>query len=126
MKRILFFALFALGLCEAVYAADVPKYVEGDFVMRDFKFASGEVLPELRLHYRTLGQPRKDASGVVRNAVLVMHGTEDRALPFDATAARLPALIADCTLVPVEGGPHNIAWTHPDEVNGALLEFIPA
>src|SRR5712672_2601545 len=35
--------------------------------------------------------------------VLVMHGTEDRALPFDATAARLPALIADCTLVPVDG-----------------------
>src|SRR5712672_696748 len=58
--------------------------------------------------------------------VLVVHGTEDRILPFEATAARLPALIADCTLVPVEGGPHNIAWTHPDEVNGALLEFIAA
>ena len=37
--------------------------------------------------------------------VLVLHGTDDRILPFDATAARLPALIADCTLVPVEGGP---------------------
>jgi non-heme chloroperoxidase len=58
--------------------------------------------------------------------VLVVHGTEDRILPFDSTAARLPALIADCTLVPVEGGPHNIAWTHPDEVNSALLEFIAA
>ncbi len=58
--------------------------------------------------------------------VLVVHGTEDRILPFDATAARLPALIADCTLVPVEGGPHNIGWTHPDEVNSALLEFIAA
>ena len=58
--------------------------------------------------------------------VLVMHGTEDRILPFDSTAARLPALIADCTLIPVEGGPHNITWTHPDEVNEALLEFIGA
>ena len=58
--------------------------------------------------------------------VLVVHGTEDRILPFDSTAARLPALIADCTLVPVEGGPHNIGWTHPDEVNSALLEFIAA
>ena len=58
--------------------------------------------------------------------VLVVHGTEDRLLPFEATAARLPALIADCTLVPVEGGPHNIGWTHPDEVNSALLEFIGA
>src|SRR6184192_4060407 len=58
--------------------------------------------------------------------VLVVHGTEDRLLPFDSTAARLPALLADCTLVPVEGGPHNIGWTHPDEVNNALLEFIGA
>jgi non-heme chloroperoxidase len=56
--------------------------------------------------------------------VLVMHGTEDRILPFQSTAARLPALIADCTLVPVEGGPHNIGWTFPEEVNSALLKFI--
>jgi non-heme chloroperoxidase len=56
--------------------------------------------------------------------VLVMHGTEDRILPFDSTAARLPALITDCTLVPVEGGPHNIGWTHADEVNAALLAFL--
>ena len=56
--------------------------------------------------------------------VLVMHGTEDRILPFESTAARLPALIADCTLVPVEGGPHNIAWTFPEEVNAALLSFL--
>jgi non-heme chloroperoxidase len=56
--------------------------------------------------------------------VLVVHGTEDRILPFEATAARLPDLIDDVKLVPVEGGPHNIAWTHPDEVNEALLDFI--
>jgi non-heme chloroperoxidase len=58
--------------------------------------------------------------------VLVMHGTADRILPFEATAARLPALIADCTLVPVEGGPHNIAWTFPEEVNKAMLSFLGA
>ena len=52
-----------------------PAATEGDFVLRDFRFASGEVLPELRLHYRTLGKPRKDASGRVTNAVLIMHGT---------------------------------------------------
>jgi non-heme chloroperoxidase len=56
--------------------------------------------------------------------VLVVHGKEDRILPFESTAARLPALIADCTLVPVEGGPHNVAWTHPEEVNTALLTFL--
>jgi non-heme chloroperoxidase len=55
---------------------------------------------------------------------LVVHGTEDRILPFASTAARLPDLIKDVRLVSVEGGPHNIAWTHPDEVNEALLQFI--
>ena len=56
---------------------------------------------------------------------LVVHGTEDR----DPPVRRRPppgcaALIADLTVVPVEGGPHNIGWTHPDEVNGALLGFL--
>jgi len=49
--------------------------VAGDFVIRDFRFATGEALPELRLHYLTLGEPRRDAKGVVRNAVLILHGT---------------------------------------------------
>jgi non-heme chloroperoxidase len=57
---------------------------------------------------------------------LVVHGTEDRILPFEATAQRMPALVQDLKLVPVEGGPHNIGWTYPDEVNGALLEFLGA
>ena len=56
--------------------------------------------------------------------VLVVHGTEDRILPIEATADRLPELIDDIRLVRVEGGPHNIAWTHPDEVNEALLAFL--
>lgn len=56
--------------------------------------------------------------------VLVMHGTEDRILPFESTAKRLPDLVANLTLIPVEGGPHNIGWTHPDEVNKGLLEFL--
>jgi len=55
---------------------------------------------------------------------LVIHGTADRLLPFAATAERLPELISDCTLVPVEGGPHNIPWTFHEEVNTALLEFL--
>jgi non-heme chloroperoxidase len=57
---------------------------------------------------------------------LVVHGTEDRILPISATADRLPDLIDDLRLVRVEGGPHNIGWTHPEEVNAALLEFLPA
>jgi non-heme chloroperoxidase len=55
---------------------------------------------------------------------LVIHGTADRVLPFSATAERLPDLIDDVRLVPVEGGPHAIGWTHPDVVNPALLEFL--
>ena len=55
---------------------------------------------------------------------LVVHGTEDRILPISATAARLPGLVDDLKLVTVEGGPHNIAWTHPHEVNKPLLEFL--
>ena len=55
---------------------------------------------------------------------LVLHGTQDRILPFEATAARLRESIADVTVVPVEDGPHNIGWTHADEVNSALLEFL--
>ena len=53
----------------------LPQAIEGDFVIRNFRFASGEMLPELKIHYRTLGTPQKDAQGVVRNAVLIMHGT---------------------------------------------------
>jgi len=56
--------------------------------------------------------------------VLVLHGTEDRILPYAATAARLPALLDEVELVAIEGGPHNVAWTHPAEVNRALLEFV--
>lgn len=59
----------------AAYAATYPAPVEGDHIIRNFRFATGEVLPELRLHYRTIGTPQRDASGVVRNAVLILHGT---------------------------------------------------
>jgi non-heme chloroperoxidase len=55
---------------------------------------------------------------------LVLHGTEDRILPFEATAKRLPDLIDDVKVVPVEDGPHNIGWTHPEVVNPILLAFL--
>jgi homoserine O-acetyltransferase len=58
-----------------VRAADYPPPGEGDYSIRDFKFSSGETLPELRIHYRTLGEPEKDAQGKTTNAVLIMHGT---------------------------------------------------
>jgi homoserine O-acetyltransferase/O-succinyltransferase len=65
-----------------VFAADYPMPTEGDYVVRDFKFASGETLPELRLHYRTMGKPEKDAQGGTTNAVLIMHGTTGSGAQF--------------------------------------------
>ncbi|MGH8266953.1 MAG: alpha/beta fold hydrolase, partial [Steroidobacteraceae bacterium] len=65
----------ALLLAAQALAADYPPPVEGDYLVRNFRFASGESLPELRIHYRTLGTPRNDAHGVARNAVLILHGT---------------------------------------------------
>jgi pimeloyl-ACP methyl ester carboxylesterase len=56
--------------------------------------------------------------------VLVIHGDADQVLPLDKTAKRLPGLINDLQLVVVEGGPHAIAWTHADQVNAALLDFL--
>jgi homoserine O-acetyltransferase len=68
----------ALLVCVA--ASSLPAQtptggVEGDFEMRDFKFTDGSTLPVLRIHYTTLGHPTKDARGVVKNAVLILHGT---------------------------------------------------
>ena len=72
---------FALAVCLLVYAksalfgADYPAPDSGDYVIRDFHFQSGESLPELKMHYRTLGTPQRDEKGIVKNAVLILHGT---------------------------------------------------
>src|ERR1700692_3807818 len=55
---------------------------------------------------------------------LLVHGDADRILPYEATAKRLPEYVKDLHFVTVKGGPHNIAWTHPEEVNAALLDFL--
>ena len=65
----------ALALSAITAASTAAQGHQGDFVTRDFRFTTGEVLPELRLHYTTLGVPRRDAAGVVRNAVMILHGT---------------------------------------------------
>lgn len=64
-------ALF--GTC--AIGASYPAPLEGSAILKDFRFASGAALPELRIHYRTLGTPQRDASGTVTNAVLITHGT---------------------------------------------------
>jgi non-heme chloroperoxidase len=56
--------------------------------------------------------------------ILVIQGDADQVLPLDKTGKKLPGLIKDVQLVVIEGGPHAIPWTHADEVNTALLDFI--
>ncbi len=90
MIRLVCALLFTLpGIASAQQAYPAP--VERDFIVRDFKFESGETLPELKIHYRTVGTPRKDPDGVVRNGILVLHGTGGTGRQFlgDAFAGRL-------------------------------------
>ncbi len=67
--------LLALLPFATATAAEYPQPVQGEFTLQNFPFSSGEVLPELKLHYRTIGVPWRDAQGIVRNAVLILHGT---------------------------------------------------
>jgi homoserine O-acetyltransferase len=73
---------FAIFTASFVFAANYPTPTEGDYTIRDFKFTSGETMPELRLHYRTLGKPEKDSQGKTTNAVLIMHGTTGSGAQF--------------------------------------------
>src|SRR5262245_10445058 len=57
----------------APIAGQIPA--AGDFKIKDFAFASGDKLPELRIHFTTLGTARRDAAGHVTNAVIILHGT---------------------------------------------------
>jgi homoserine O-acetyltransferase/O-succinyltransferase len=70
-----------LALSFASFAA-VPAATEHDYLIKDFRFKSGETLPELRMHYRTLGAIHRGANGKVDNAVLIMHGTTGSSANF--------------------------------------------
>lgn len=79
--------VFAVALAfllprSAAAAPEPPVPSQGDYIIKDFHFTSGQTLPELKIHYRTLGTPRRDAGGVVRNAVLIMHGTTGSGTQF--------------------------------------------
>jgi homoserine O-acetyltransferase/O-succinyltransferase len=64
-----------LCLCTFAHAQELPQSKEGDYVVHDFHFRSGEVMPELRLHYYSAGQPLRDPQGHVKNAVMIVHPT---------------------------------------------------
>ena len=75
LRCLLALAILAGFLTSAPLLAAPLTPTEGSCLLHDFRFASGEALPELRIHYATLGTPARDAAGVVRNAVMVLHGT---------------------------------------------------
>src|SRR5579859_1774451 len=70
-----FTATLLMAMPSAAQQTPGPATSEGDFVVHNFQFRSGESLPELRLHYTTLGKPIRDAEGRTTNAVLILHGT---------------------------------------------------
>lgn len=74
--------LFFACIC---FAQQDPVPAEGAWIARDFSFGTGETMPELRLHYITLGKPARDAAGRVDNAVLILHDTAGSAQPFLAS-----------------------------------------
>ena len=78
LKWIIGLAALALAGAAQAQVSAIPqawKPHEGDFVTHDFRFKDGEVLPELRIHYLTVGEPKRDAAGHVTNAVMILHGT---------------------------------------------------
>jgi homoserine O-acetyltransferase len=79
MRRLFLFIALLLGAIPAAAQPPATDYAarltEGDVTVPNFRFRSGETLPELRLHYATLGTPRRDAAGTIVNAVMVLHGT---------------------------------------------------
>ena len=109
MTRLL--ALLALLLLATPAAAAPWPTQEGDFTIKDFRFRSGETLPELRIHYTTLGTPHRGADGQIDNAVMVLHGTGGTGKQF------LQPQFADELYGP--GAPFDIATTFvilPDNI----------
>jgi homoserine O-acetyltransferase len=75
MMRVSWLLLAAVAVWAQSATSTYPNQIEGDWVARDFVFHSGESLPELRMHYLTIGKPARDGAGRVSNAVLILHGT---------------------------------------------------
>lgn len=101
MKVFILFVSSVLVSLSGYNQKNYPPAAASDYVIKNFKFESNEVLPELKLHYTTIGQPIKDKNGRIVNAVLIMHGTTGSGNQFlsDQFAGHLfnPAQILDAT-----------------------------
>jgi non-heme chloroperoxidase len=117
---------FLKGFLDDLYNVDVlaPDRISDEALRASFNVAAGSSPYASYACVDTWLTDFRDDLPRIDVPTLVVHGTEDRILPFEVTAARLAELIADVTVIPVEGGPHNLCWTHPEEVNAALLGFV--
>ena len=102
MRRLFLVALLLL-LPGGRHFSAAQAIQEGNYVIKNYRFASGESLPEVRLHYRTMGTAKKDAQGRITNGVLLMHGSSG-----DASQVLAPAMIGPLTK---SGGPLDLATT---------------
>ena len=75
IRRALLAVCLSLATSAAVAQTSWPNFKEGDYILKDFRFGSGETLPELRMHYRTLGTAKRNAQGEIINGVVLLHGT---------------------------------------------------
>jgi len=117
---------FFKGFFDNFYNVDVlgPERISAQAVQASFNVAAGSSpYASYAVVDTWLTDFRADLAKI-DIPTLAVHGTADRILPFEVTAGRLSGLIADVTVIPVQGGPHNIGWTHHAEVNSALLSFL--
>ncbi|HWN51134.1 MAG TPA: alpha/beta fold hydrolase [Xanthobacteraceae bacterium] len=96
--RALTAALLLIGVpaafAQAPSTTHWPNQKDGDFVIKDFRFKSGETLPSLNIHYTTLGTPKRNTAGDITNAVILLHGTSS------SGKARLMPSLADELFAP--------------------------
>src|SRR5215475_10082962 len=127
-------ALFAgsamLADPQAATEANYPPTTEGDFVVHNFKFKSGQSMPEVRLHYTTLGKPAQDAQGRTTNAVLILHGTGGSGhqflAPYFANELFNPGQILDASryyLILVDGIGHGKSSKPSDGMHAHFPDY---
>src|SRR5258708_24976083 len=73
--RVVLAACFFLAAPAAFAQTTWPNQKESDYVIKDFRFADGETIPELRMHYMTLGTPKRNGAGEITNGIVLLHGT---------------------------------------------------
>src|SRR6187200_584286 len=98
-----FFSLIGVNTAVQLAAqSPLPDRKEGDYIVRNYKFRSGETLPEVKLHYTTVGTPIRDSRSKIRNGILIMHGSSSPASQVLAASFTGPLVGAGLPLDPAK------------------------